>query len=30
MIMEVYFCGASTRKVDALVAALGSQRGISK
>jgi putative transposase len=30
MIMEVYFSGASTRKVDALVAALGSQSGISK
>jgi putative transposase len=30
VIMEAYICGVSTRKVDALVAALGSQSGISK
>jgi hypothetical protein len=30
MNIKVYFCGASTRKVDALVAALGSHSGISK
>ena len=28
--MEAYVAGVSTRKVDALVAALGSQSGISK
>ena len=30
VIMEAYIAGVSTRKVDALVAALGSQSGISK
>jgi putative transposase len=30
VIMEAYISGVSTRKVDASVAALGSQRGISK
>ncbi len=30
VIMEAYIGGVSTRKVDALVAALGSQSGISK
>ena len=30
MIMEAYISGVSTRKVDALVSALGSQSGISK
>ena len=30
VIMEVYIGGVSTRKVDALVMALGSQSGISK
>jgi len=29
-VMEAYVAGVSTRKVDALVAALGSQSGISK
>jgi putative transposase len=28
--MEAYIAGVSTRKVDALVSALGSQSGISK
>jgi transposase-like protein len=30
VVMEAYVAGVSTRKVDALVAALGSQSGISK
>ena len=30
VLMEAYVAGVSTRKVDALVAALGSQSGISK
>ena len=30
VVMEAYVAGVSTRKVDALVAALGSQIGISK
>jgi putative transposase len=30
VVMEAYVSGVSTRKVDALVAALGSQSGISK
>ena len=30
VIMEAYICGVTTRKVDAMVSALGSQSGISK